>query len=388
MLKVGIISTILGHGKILQDSGTALILLFFALPNIEEIEVFTWEKDSEESIGLPEKVRVYPVYSPKKTFSAFEILRECLKSRSDKLIFNMMPTALGNSSISNFIGLISPIILKRVFHRDVTVVYHNSIFTNDFVKLGYTGFLNVIRAKFLKIIEIKLFTSVDVLMLSRIYSERIGQLVKDSRVEYLDLKFFQVLGTLQLNGKLSDEVLKVKANIIPRILLFGSWGPQKDPSPVFKILRALRRSGIDFFLTVAGGVNQHFPEFKEYIDDAFTEYDDTIDRRIGYVAERELLDLFLETDLLLINYNAPGGFSSVMSFGIFFNTYIIASDFEEFREQASTYERIKLCHIAAFEQEIRMFIQEIHPKIAIRTIEIGTRVREMENTLSNILNRK
>ena len=60
-MKISLISASTGHGKILNDSGTGLAILLSKMPEVENVDLITWEKDSQESIILPEKVRIYPL---------------------------------------------------------------------------------------------------------------------------------------------------------------------------------------------------------------------------------------------------------------------------------------------------------------------------------------
>ena len=58
------------------------------------------------------------------------------------------------------------------------------------------------------------------------------------------------------------------------------------------------------------------------------------------VPEKKLIDLFTNTDFVVIPYNTPGGFSSVLALSIFFERYAIITDFPEYREQAKSYRNI------------------------------------------------
>ena len=380
-MKIRIISTFLGHGRILQDFGTGLSILLSMLPEVEQIEVITWEKDSSENLDTPGKIILNPTFSPNSPLSIFKTIKGCLNGKTDLLIFNLMPTAYANSNFVNFLGLMMPFILRKIFHQRVIVLYHNSSYTNDFEKLGYSGAFNKFRALIIRSMERLLFNSVNILMLGHSYVMNIRKHIAKAKVSHLDLKFFQSVPTLYLNDLMEKRIVNMGINKTPKILMFGNWGPQKDPTPVLEALRKIRSSGIHFHLTVAGGINVHFSDFKARIEALFEEYKDEIDTRIEYVPESALYPLFSETDLLIINYTTPGGFSSVLSMGIFFNNYIISSPFKEYIEQASNYGRIKFCQPRDLEYEIREFLLNIHPTLEPRNFVISPVIHQMVHNL-------
>ena len=126
-----------------------------------------------------------------------------------------MPTAYGTSTIANFIGLISPIIMKTIFHKKVMIIYHNSIHTNDFRKLGYHGVSNYIKAKIILNIEKLLFKTVETYFLICTYSSLIQAINKKFNVKTLELPYLSSIGTLMLNNMLDKEALDNSQNIIP-----------------------------------------------------------------------------------------------------------------------------------------------------------------------------
>ena len=380
-MKIKIISTFLGHGKILQEFGTGLSILLSLLPEVKQIEVITWEKDSTEAIELPEKISINPAFSISNPLSIFRTLEKCVTGKADLFIFNLMPTTYANSNLANLIGLLIPLFLKKVFKQNVAILYHNSLYTNDFEKLGYTGIFNKLRAFVIRPLEKLLFRSVNMFMLSKNYVEIIRKQIKGAKVSHIDLKFFQSVGTLCLNNLLNESTVTLKVNKTPRILLFGSWGPQKDPTPVLEALKKIRSAGIRFHLTMAGGINLHFFKSKTDTDQLSIKYSNIIDDKMEYVPEALLYSLFSKSDILVLNYATPGGFSSVLSMGIFFNLYIIASHFKEFVEQADNYSKIKFCDPVDLECEIQEYILKVHPKMEPRKIEIAPIVNQMVHSL-------
>ena len=63
---------------------------------------------------------------------------------------------------------------------------------------------------------------------------------------------------------------------------------------------------------------------------------------LGYVKEKNIIDIFIKADIILLPYNVPGGHSGVLEQSIFFEVPTIAFDFPEYREQALGNPIIKL----------------------------------------------
>ena len=222
----------------------------------------------------------------------------------------------------------------------MAVLYHNSILTNNIDKLGYKGNINYLKSKLIVLLEKFLFKHLSVFTLSNHYRNVINNKYPGANIKLLRLPFFQVIGSLKLNSISNLDFIKVRPNAIPNILLFGHWGPQKNPLPLLHTLRVFRKNGYNFNVKIAGGINPHFPSYGEFLNSLIEEYSDVVNEKMGYVSEKQLFPLFLSSDLVLINYNTPGGFSSVLSFAIFFQKYILISDFPEYREQAYSYDKI------------------------------------------------
>lgn len=388
ILKITIISSVVGHGKILHDSGTGITLLLSREREIDAIELLTWVKDSNEQIRWPNNISINEMYSDKFPFSSFKIIRKIVKSKMDHLFFNIMPTAYGKSNIANLVGLITPIVLKTVFKKRVKVLFHNSVYTNDFKNLGYYGIINHLKSIILRLIELLLLKNVEVFMLNEQYVKIIKRKVPEALISYINLQYFQVVGTLHLNSYLDKESISIKKSRIPNVLIFGSWGPQKDPLPILEALRKLKEKRKEFKVTVAGGINQHFPHLRSYYDTIFSEFEDVIDNKVDYVNEKDVLHLFLNTDLVVLNYNVPGGFSSVMSLGIFFMRFLIVPDFLEFRVQAKDYSRILFTRRENLEQSIEDYIDRRHKQIPEDSqVSIREKVDEMISTLRTIISR-
>ena len=119
------------------------------------------------------------------------------------------------------------------------------------------------------------------------------------------------------------------------MLLLGSWGPQKDLPGILGALTAAHDQGGRFRVSVAGAINAHFPDYKREVDRTISKLDSGWFTSLGEVPESELLRVVLGHDLLILPYNATGGYSGAMSLGAYCGTGIIAYDLPQLRESAS-----------------------------------------------------
>lgn len=384
-MKITIISSILNHGSILQEIGTGLTVLC-SMYEIEKINVVTWIKDSQEPLKLKENVSLNECFNPEHPTSIFQTLKKVINDDADIFIYNTMPTSYGTSILANFVGLTSPIIAKLIFHKKVIVIYHNSIYTNDFRALGYDGSLNFIKSIIIKKIEKLMFKTNVVYFLSNIYISRLHATNKNFKVRMLDLPYLQTIGTLMLNNMLEMETIMHSPNKTPVILLFGNWGPQKDPENSLKVLKKLYDLGMKFKLIVAGDINIHFPSLNERIKGLFQNYSDIIYKNLGKVKEKDLMDMYLNSDLIIIDYNVPGGFSSVLASAMFFQKFIISKQFIEFESQAENYEKIIFYKDNELENALRKYIVHIHPNIVPEEINIQNKIDHMKRNIKSLLN--
>ncbi len=379
-----IISSILNHGSILQEIGTGLTVLC-SMNDMERINVVTWVKDSHEPLEFKKNVSIIECFDSKHPTSIFRTLKKVINDDSDVFLYNIMPTSYGTSLIANFVGLISPIILKKFFHKKVIVIYHNSIHTNDFRALGYHGTFNFIKSVVIRNIEKFMFKTIVTYFLSSIYTSRLLTINKNFKVKMLELPYLQTIGTLMLNNVLNKESISCSSNIVPVILLFGNWGPQKDPENSLKALKKIHEMGVKFKLIIAGDINVHFPSLNVRINGLFKTYSEIIYQNLGRIKEKDLMNMYLNSDLIIIDYNAPGGFSSVIASAMFFQKFIISRRFDEFVSQTKDYDKIIFYNENELEMTIRKYIDKVHPQIGTEEIYILNKIEKMKIEIKSIL---
>ena len=349
----------INHGKSLQTSGTPLVILLSMMNEVENIDVYCpVQNSSVEEFTLPAKVKLIPLYKYDDPLSILHLL-SIRKEKYDRIIFNLLPTGFGNGNISNLFGLLIPYSLKILFKlRNIRVVYHNSVFTNDIKKLGYNSSFNKFRAFVLGFIEKRLFKNLETFVLLDLYKERITSKIGLNKVTVMKGSYLEAVTSVYINDKMTEKLHHVE-NDSPVILMHGAWGPQKNLELGLEALHKLKMSGKKFKLIISGGINHHFLYYERRFNELIRQYSDIINAYIGYVKEKDIMELFSNADLIILPYNTPGGHSGVLEQALFFGVPTVAVDFPEYREQAFNHENIILVSEDNFKSKVIETLQSI-----------------------------
>ena len=336
-MKVALVSVIYNYGKILADSGTALLLAFEEMKEVEDIDVYT-QKENDGNFLENDRVTIMPVIDPERPLTYLKLLRLITKSKYDRIVVNSMPTSQGSKNISNLLYLALPIIWSNIYGLKVSVLYHNSPFLNDVGKLGYSGLKNRFKSLIIKSIEKRIYLSCDVYFLLKLYVEKIKKIIPNARANWINAGDIAGFTALYLNKKLTSDVIEtVPSGKEVTILIYGSWGPQKDMSKALEAVKIVKDSGLMVKVIVAGDSNLHFLGYISFFEETLANYKEVIDERIGYVNEVDLYSIFERSDLIILPYVVPGGFSGVLSISMLFGLHVIIPEFDEYKEEAAGY---------------------------------------------------
>lgn len=374
-MKLAYVGDFINHGRSLHTTGTPLVIILTLLNNVDLIDVYCPKVNKEiEYFEIPLKVKLIEFYQYDNSLSILKLLRVNWHNY-DLVIFNLLPTGFGTSSLANALALIVPILLVKVFRMsNIQIIYHNSVFTNDVRRLGYNSKLDKLRLFILRITERTLFKNVPTSVLLKLYTFRIKESIGKNQVHLLPLRHLEAITTLYINKVLNTETLKTEKTEPPTVLMHGSWGPQKNVELGLSALRHLKEKGIKFNLVISGGINHHFPGYQEKFYELLAEYHDVISEYLGPISENKILEIFLKTNLLILPYNTPGGHSGVLEQAIFFETPTVVLDFLEYREQAKGVAGVKVTSTRDFERSI-------YEMLALSTktteLEINKKIKEL-----------
>ncbi len=382
-MKIAYVGDFVNHGKSLAPTGTSVVFLLSMFDCVESIDVYCPQKNEDvEKLNLPSKIKVIESYRYDSAYSLLNLLK-LRHSFYDKVIFNILSTAFGSSSISNAMGISIPIILLKMFRmNNIEVIYHNSVLTNDVEKLGYTSIYDKLRSKVLKFIESYMFKNVKTFVLLELYKEKINHIFLKNKANHLNARYLEAMATIFINELQGSETMTLDASRnIPRILLHGNWGPQKNIELALASLDKLRSKGITFDLAITGGINHHFPQYEQQFMSTLKQYD-FLKSYIGTISEKKILEVFTTSDILMLPYNTPGGHSAVLEQAIFFEIPTIAIDFPEYREEAIGKEFITLTSPTNLYRALRSTLAE--HKVST-TISIRTKILEAKENISLLL---
>lgn len=343
-MRIAYIGDFINHGKFLVPTGTSIVLLLSEIPDVEVIDVYCPTLNAKtEPFKKPEKIKIIESYNYDKPVSIVKLL-QLRKRYYDKIIFNIMPTAFGNSNLSNLAGLLIPLVLRTIFRKKNTeVIYHNSVYTNDISKLGYDSYYDKLRSIILGLIERKIFKSVRTFVFLQLYKDEITRKIGENKLRVLNGRYLEAMATVYLNGFYCNDYFTLpKRDQLPMILMHGSWGPQKNIELGLSALNELKKEGFFFNLIISGGINHHFEEYEKQFNRLLEKSYEIVKQYLGFVSETEILNLFIRADLLILPYNTPGGHSAVLEQAIFFEVPTIAIDFPEFREQTEGIDFVRL----------------------------------------------
>lgn len=289
-------------------------------------------KGSEIPENYASNVKIEPLWEyddiPSIVRAFFFLFRR--KKKYDLVFFNLILTSFGKRNLSNGIGLLIPPVYSILTHKRPVVYIHNLVETQSLEKLGYGN--AYLSKKFAKMLEKIIFYTADIILplesqrktVERIYGMKVEQSL-----------FVGVEGIWSFKNYLSLHNRSDVNNLGKRrILLFGAWGPQKDIINLLKMLKTLSTTLKCFHVTVAGSINQNFPEYREKISNIFLELDSDRFSFIENPEENEIPELFINSDILILPYNATGGYSGVMNIARLYCIKIIAYDIDELREIA------------------------------------------------------
>ncbi len=354
-LTVAVLCNILGRGETYDEWSTSFVIALSKIEQIIKIHVITPPQNSNVgyTYTLPVKCIVHEILDYDHPLSMVKAVNLVSELECDLVIAVSGPTAFGNGLVSNFIGLLLPFIIQRKTDAEVKVINQGSTYTHNTGLLGYSGPINSIKLLIANVIEKFIFKRVKTYFQLRYYCDMIetklgrnyvgGLLVSD----YIDALATLYMNSFDTNVSLERRLQKDKINI----LLHGFWGPQKDPEVALKAVRNLKIKNHRLRLTVSGGINNHFPGYREYFQSILRKYSDTIDNYLGYVNEKDLIQIFLENEIVLMPYRASGGQSGVLEMASFFENIVVCSDFPEFHEELKS-DLVVLTDLDDFEQSL------------------------------------
>lgn len=331
-ISVGFFGTFFPESGFAGNSSTGIVAALALNKRVDALVVFSQVGSRLPRAFESPTVQLQTCWTHDRPLSLLLALNKMLKHSPalDGFLFNVYVTAFGRSSVANGIGLLIPTVIARLSRKTVVVYMHNFLETQDVAQLGYRPTsLQRLGVRFLERILLR-YTTVVVPL--RGQQEKVADAFQIVPQQLL-LPFVEPFGLMAGSATSSG-----RSSIFPdeptKILLLGNWGPQKDLSGVLHAIRVAHERGGRFTVSITGAINPQFPRYQREVSRAITSMDPGWFRFLGYVPETELLDVMLNHDLLILPYNATGGYSGAMSLGAYCGIGIVAYDLPQLREAA------------------------------------------------------
>ncbi len=316
----------------LATTTTGLLLLLANSPLVSEVKCVV-PRGALCPDGVPAHVHLDQVWDYDDIRSLFHALREILRVRNghDVLLFNILLTSFGKRRLSNLIGLCIPIVAGLLVRKRAVVYLHNLVEAQSVKKLGY----DASRISLIGIRAVERILAIVCRLVVPLSSQReaFNPMFRDC----VDTLFVPHLEGIFGWSLIRDAFMKDRRKSIDgrkRLLLFGAWGPQKDLGGFLNVLLGANQEFEDIDIMIAGETNSNFPSHALVYSSLKARYSSSHVSFLGAVSERELAELLVSADLLVLPYNATGGYSAVMSVGSLYGVPMVAYDQAELRETA------------------------------------------------------
>jgi glycosyltransferase involved in cell wall biosynthesis len=379
-LRLGVFGTFYPEYNFVGNCTTAITLGLARIDSIDRLTVFCQDGGMMPPFGPVEhldKITLAPCWGHDRTYSLMQATRRTLEAASglDAILFNTYVTAYGRSGLTNGVGLLLPTTVSRLTGKPVIVYMHNFVETQKVEDLGYHPSRYTLTA--VHLLERSLLTSTDVVVPLESQAKAV-----ESKLGTRPKAFFFPF----LEGYLAAKSWLNAPNDAPlvssnkrRILLMGTWGPQKDLKGALTALGQVVEGGSDIEVSVVGVSNPHFPEF---LPRWGVNYYSSLMGRIRFTGALSDPELFLAVqthDLLILPYNGTGGYSGAMNFATMAGIPIIAYDHQQLREQAALIgAETTFVSPEALVTEIRSFLDSTRhpPRPVARLVAKHTQIAE------------
>ena len=244
------------------------------------------------------------------------ILSRVKRLRPDLVWFNVRMGMFGESPLLSISGLLAPMLVRRMGIPTV-VTFHEMVELSDLGALNAPGGrLAPLGARFIT----SLATQADVVCLTmRDHIDWFAQ--RRPQVDCCHIP----LGAMR-QPLLLDEQDRTE------LLLFNMLAPFKGVELLLETFPQLKRTYPNLQLSIAGEEHPRFPGYAQYLRRRFADLPGVC--WLGKIADEDVIDLFHQTNIVVLPYSASTGSSSVLYSAATWGRAIVASDLRELRELA------------------------------------------------------
>ena len=279
-------------------------------PRVESVTVF-----ADQVPGLPMhqrlgRVQVHRVWHPNGIGTGPALVRAVRTLQPDVVWFNLGGTMFGTRPLAAAIGLLAPLATTLLGRRTV-VTLHELPALADLATLGLSSPLGRVGAALVPSLVLRASAVVVTLdRYRRFLIERYGA---------------RNIRRIPLGGH--DRTLSEDEPHQETVLVFGLFGPHKEPGLVAEAVAHLRRRRPKLELIVAGADHPRYPGF---MADCCARHG-LNGSWLGYVPAERLAGLFARATVVVVPSRASTGSSGVIYRAVSHARPVIASDLPDFR---------------------------------------------------------
>jgi hypothetical protein len=389
-LSIGLFGSFYPYVNRLGPTSTSLALLIAHDARVDRVTVFAPRGSTIPPGPATSKIEVIPCWTPGKPLTLARAFVEMQSGyhNLDALLFNTYVSMFGRSPIPNGLGLVLPSVISKLSRKPTLVYMHNFLETQNVAALGYD--LSEITKRVANLVE-RLLVSSTVVMVplasqKQTVDQRFRTSIRQFFVPYLEGAW--AYSQVQSSGALphDDEWFTV--------LLFGSWGPQKDIRGVARVLKVLFNVVPRSRVILAGSINQNFPEYAAVTASVFqTLPRDRVKVHLN-PTDSEVAQLALTSDVLVLPYSTTGGYSAVMNVAGLFGIRMIAYDLPQLRETADMLgENVQFVEVGNEAELLSTLLREeavsatTHPsdRLALAKVKLERSDQQVRNLITSLI---
>jgi len=326
----------------LAEYGRYLVNEFIKHDLIKKIVVLANYNPNSRKIEDFGKLKIVRCWKNNSLFIPIGITKVLKREKPDIVFFNLHMMSWGKTRIANFLGNITPYLVKKFLKKKVIVSLHNIVEATDLDGLGIkSSMLNLfgsyLATKFL------LNTNKVVVTVS-------------SFISLLNNKYGKTNIVYIPHGTLGKKVKNVRTGG-KIILTFGFWRENKNLPFLIKVFKELYEKDKELKLIIAGDSHPNFPSYLKKIRRRYNNLKNVF--FTGYVPENSLDKIFLSSTVIVLHYATATGTSGVVHLAASYGKPVIISDLPEIREIMKE-EKLSLILVPKNDREaLKLAIQRI-----------------------------
>jgi len=347
----------------LAEYGQYLVSELIKHNSIDEIVVLADHNPNSYEIEKLGKLKIARCWRRDSLSIPIDIIKTLRKENPDIVHFNLHMMSWGKKRIPNFLGAITPYIVKKFLRKRVTITLHNIVEATNLEELGIKpSKLNLLGSY----LATKSLLGVDkVVVTLRSFIPLLSKKYGKNNIVHIP------------HGTLGKRVKNVKVGG-RTILTLGFWRESKNLPLLIEAFKELQKKDKRLKLIVAGTSHPNFPGHLEKMKKEYENIKNVF--FTGYVPEENLDKIFLSSTVIVLVYGTATGSSGVIHLAASYGKPVIVTDLPEIRETMEE-EGLSLILVQNDKEYLKLAIQKLIDNKKLQRI-IGKKNLEIAERLS------